>query len=110
MDMSVYMEMCHVMLIWHFLYMLSFYPYMVSLILFFFSINQLQLENNQIVDKGYAEVIVGADEVAVAASPSGVAHALVNVDPIRSTFFLGCQDSMINYNSSATDFSVWKDL
>ncbi|OAY40174.1 uncharacterized protein LOC110622052 isoform X2 [Manihot esculenta] len=35
-----------------------------------------RLENNQIVDKGYAEVIVGADEVAIAASPSSTAHLL----------------------------------
>ncbi|KAA8517864.1 hypothetical protein F0562_015347 [Nyssa sinensis] len=68
-----------------------------------------RLENNMI-DKGYAEVIVGADEVAVAASPSGTAHALVNVDPVRSTFFMGCQDSIIDYKNSSTDFNVWKDL
>lgn len=37
---------------------------------------KFRLENNA-VDKGYAEVIVGADEVAVAVSPSGTAHALV---------------------------------
>ncbi|CAK7340324.1 unnamed protein product [Dovyalis caffra] len=69
-----------------------------------------RVENNQIVDKGYAEVIVGADEVAVAASPSGTAHALVNMDPTHTAYLLGCQDSTINYNSSTTDFSVWKDL
>ncbi|KAK2663008.1 hypothetical protein Ddye_001582 [Dipteronia dyeriana] len=70
---------------------------------------KFRLENNQI-DKGYAEVIVGADEVAVAASPSGTAHALVNVDPILSTFFVGCQDDVIDYNNSNSDFNVWKDL
>ncbi|XP_071911878.1 uncharacterized protein [Coffea arabica] len=68
-----------------------------------------RLENN-LVDKGYAEVIVGADEVAVAASPSGKAHALVNLDALRSTFFLGCQDNIINYNDSTSDFNVWKDI
>lgn len=72
--------------------------------------NHLQLENNQIVDKGYAEVIVGADEVAIAASPSSTAHLLVNVDPILTTYFIGCQDSVINYNSSSTDFHIWKDF
>lgn len=72
--------------------------------------NYLQLENSQVVDKGYAEVVVGADEVAVAASPSGTAHALVNIDPLRSTFFIGCQDSIVDYNSSTSDFNVWKDL
>lgn len=71
--------------------------------------NHLQLENNQ-VDKGFAEVIVGEDEVALAASSSGTAHALVNVDPVHSTFFMGCQDSVVNYSSSTTDFNVWKDL
>ena len=70
----------------------------------------LQLENSQVVGKGYAEVIIDADEVAIAASPSGTAHALVNVDPIRSSYFIGCQDSIVNYSSSSTDFNVWKDL
>ncbi|XP_034695096.1 uncharacterized protein LOC117921334 isoform X2 [Vitis riparia] len=69
-----------------------------------------RLENHQVPEKGYAEVIIGANEVAVAASPSGTAHALINIDPIRTAFFMGCQDSIINYNSSATDFKVWKDL
>ena len=68
----------------------------------------MQLENSQ-AEKGYAEVIIGADEVAVAASRSGTAHAIVNMDPMRIAFFLGCQDSIMN-NSSATDFNVWKDL
>ncbi|GMN67384.1 hypothetical protein TIFTF001_036449 [Ficus carica] len=36
--------------------------------------------------RGYAEVIIGADEVAVAASPSGTAHAIVNMDPVRSKY------------------------
>lgn len=70
----------------------------------------MQLENSKVVGKAYAEVVVGADEVAVAASPSGTAHALVNLDPIRTTFFLGCQDSIVNYTNSGTDFNVWKDL
>jgi hypothetical protein len=69
----------------------------------------LQLENNE-AKEGYAEVIIGADEVALAASPSGTAHAIINMDPMRSTYLLGCQDSIVNYNSSATDFNVWKDL
>ncbi|XP_057948423.1 uncharacterized protein LOC131144069 [Malania oleifera] len=71
---------------------------------------KFRLENSEVVDKGYAEVIIGADEVAVAGSPSGMAHALVNVDPIRTAFFLGCQDSIVNNSSSSTDFNVWKDL
>ncbi|KAG2689852.1 hypothetical protein I3760_09G159200 [Carya illinoinensis] len=65
---------------------------------------------NRAVNKGFAEVILGADEVAVATSPSGTAHALVNIDPIRSTFFLGCQDSIVNYSNLSTDFNVWKDF
>nr|GMD48047.1 uncharacterized protein LOC109181580 [Ipomoea batatas] len=68
-----------------------------------------RLENNAI-QKGYAEVKVGADEIAVAVSPSGTAHALVNIDTSQSTFFMGCQDSVVNYTDSKTDFSVWKDL
>ncbi|KAE9465799.1 hypothetical protein C3L33_02293, partial [Rhododendron williamsianum] len=71
--------------------------------------NHLQLENKA-VDRGYAEVTIGADEVAVAASPHGTAHALVNVDTARSTFFMGCQDSIIEYSNSTSDFNVWKDL
>ncbi|XP_028946618.1 uncharacterized protein LOC126594320 isoform X2 [Malus sylvestris] len=62
------------------------------------------------VDEGYAEVTIGADEVAVAASPSSTAHALINIDPVRTTYFIGCQDRIINYNSSSTDFNVWKNL
>lgn len=68
----------------------------------------MQLENHE-VDKGYAEVFIGEDEVAVAVSPSGTAHALVNVDPVRSTFFIGCQDYIQN-NSSTSDYKVWNDL
>lgn len=68
-----------------------------------------RVENN-LVDKGYAEVIIGADEVAVAVSPSGTAHALVNLDSLKSTFFMGCQDCIINYNYSTSDFNVWKDV
>ncbi|KAK9122543.1 hypothetical protein Sjap_012145 [Stephania japonica] len=70
---------------------------------------KFRLENPK-MDKGYAEASVGAEEVAVASSSSGTAHALVNVDPIRPTFFLGCQDSSIAPNSSTTDFNIWKDL
>ncbi|XP_010525463.1 PREDICTED: uncharacterized protein LOC104803253 [Tarenaya hassleriana] len=70
---------------------------------------KFRLENHK-VDKGFGEVIIGEDEVAVAASPSGTAHALINVDPLRSTFIIGCQDSDMQYNSSTTDFNVWKDL
>ncbi|KAE8678949.1 Detected protein of unknown function [Hibiscus syriacus] len=68
------------------------------------------VSENKMVDRGYAEVTIEEDEVVVAASPSGTAHALVNVDALRSTFFLGCQDGMVNTNSSNTDFNVWKDL
>ncbi|KAL0334432.1 UNVERIFIED_CONTAM: hypothetical protein Sangu_1599400 [Sesamum angustifolium] len=68
-----------------------------------------RLENNA-VKRGYSEVTIGADEVAVAASPSGTAHALVNIDAIRTTFFLGCQDSVMNHNSSTTDYNIWKNL
>ncbi|KAG7565960.1 RmlC-like cupin domain superfamily [Arabidopsis suecica] len=69
---------------------------------------RFRLENHE-VDKGYAEVLIGEDEVAVAVSPSGTAHALVNVDPVRSTFFIGCQDYIQN-NSSTSDYKVWNDL
>ncbi|KAK9664490.1 hypothetical protein RND81_14G046100 [Saponaria officinalis] len=70
---------------------------------------KFRLENSQ-VDKGYAEVIIGEDEIAVAGSPSGTAHAIVNIDPVRTAFLLGCQDSLANYNSSGTAFNIWNDL
>ncbi|XP_010516283.1 PREDICTED: uncharacterized protein LOC104791971 [Camelina sativa] len=70
---------------------------------------RFRLENHK-VEKGYAEVLIGEDEVAVAVSPSGTAHALVNVDPVRSTFFIGCQDSDMQNNSSTSDYKIWKDL
>ncbi|EOA24715.1 hypothetical protein CARUB_v10017993mg [Capsella rubella] len=69
---------------------------------------RFRLENHK-VEKGYAEVVIGEDEVAVAVSPSGTAHALINVDPVRSTFFIGCQDNIQN-NSSTSDYKIWKDL
>lgn len=71
---------------------------------------KFRIENAKLEDKDYAEVTIGADEVAVAASISGTAHALINVDRDRTTFFLGCQDAVINNNSSDTDYKVWKDL
>ncbi|TKY62792.1 hypothetical protein E2542_SST12651 [Spatholobus suberectus] len=70
---------------------------------------RFRLENSE-EDNGYAEVTLGRDEIAVAASPVHKAHALVNIDPIRSIFFIGCQDSIISYNASSNDFNVWKDL
>ncbi|MQL76442.1 hypothetical protein Taro_008835 [Colocasia esculenta] len=71
---------------------------------------KFRLENPHFEENGYAESAIGVDEVAVAASPSGTAHALINIDPVRTTFFLGCQDDVINYSSNTTDFNVWKDL
>ncbi|KAK8950988.1 hypothetical protein KSP39_PZI004237 [Platanthera zijinensis] len=71
---------------------------------------KFRVENHDIEGKGYSEVSIGADEIAVAASPSGSAHALINADPLRTTFFLGCQDAIIDYNSSTTDYKVWQDL
>ena len=70
----------------------------------------LQLENKKVPNKGYGEVIIGSGDIVVAASPSRTTHAIVNIDPIRSKFFIGCQDSIISYNASSTDFNVWKDL
>uniref|UniRef100_A0A7C9DM85 Cupin type-1 domain-containing protein n=1 Tax=Opuntia streptacantha TaxID=393608 RepID=A0A7C9DM85_OPUST len=49
---------------------------------------KFRLENSQVAGKGYAEVIISADEVAVTASPSGTAHALVNMDPVKTAYFL----------------------
>ncbi|CAA0827535.1 Unknown protein [Striga hermonthica] len=68
-----------------------------------------RLENKSL-ERGYSEITIGPDEIAVAASPRGTAHALMNMDTKRTTFFLGCQDSVINYNVSTTDSNVWKDL
>ncbi|KAM7270669.1 hypothetical protein ACFE04_029883 [Oxalis oulophora] len=69
-----------------------------------------RLENREITDKGYSEVTIGADEVGVVASPTGTAHAIVNIDNHRATYFIGCQDIAATYNGSLTDFNVWKDL
>ncbi|KAG9454929.1 hypothetical protein H6P81_007833 [Aristolochia fimbriata] len=71
---------------------------------------KFRLENEAVVGKSYSEVTIGPEEVAVAASPSGTAHALINTDPSRNTFFLGCQDGIVSYNQSDTDFHVWKDI
>eukprot|EP01018_Ginkgo_biloba_P004203 Gb_03281 [translate_table: standard] len=65
---------------------------------------------NPAMEKGYAEFLVEEEEVLVATSPSGRAHALANVDWSRSTYFLGCQDALLNSTSPGTDFNVWKDL
>ncbi|WOK96780.1 hypothetical protein Cni_G05487 [Canna indica] len=70
---------------------------------------KFRLENANVKDKGYAEVTFGYDEVVLAASPSGTAHAIINVDRVRPTFVLGCQDSLMK-NGSTTDYNVWKDL
>ncbi|KAJ3669179.1 hypothetical protein LUZ60_011129 [Juncus effusus] len=71
---------------------------------------KFRLENPNVKDKGYAEVIIGADEVAIVASRSGTAHALVNIDRVRFTSFLACQNVKISPNSSNTDYRVWKDM
>ncbi|CAA6654442.1 unnamed protein product [Spirodela intermedia] len=70
---------------------------------------KFRLENPSL-EGGYAEATIGGDEVAVAASPSGRAHAIINIDPQRTTFLLGCQDSLIFYNDSSIDFNIWKGL
>ncbi|KAL2320560.1 hypothetical protein Fmac_029529 [Flemingia macrophylla] len=69
---------------------------------------RFRLENSE-EDNGYAEVSLDRDEIAVAASPVHRAHAIVNIDSVRSTFFIGCQDSIANYSASS-EFHVWKDL
>ncbi|KAI4363945.1 hypothetical protein MLD38_020100 [Melastoma candidum] len=71
---------------------------------------KFRLENQEMGENGYVEVVIGGDEVAVAASPSGTAHALVNIDRVKSAYFIGCQDSILDYKNSTTDFNVWKDL
>lgn len=70
---------------------------------------KFRLENADVKDKGYGEATIAADEVAIVASAISTAHALINMD-VRPTFFLGCQDTPINPNSSNTDYKVWKDL
>ncbi|CAH1420323.1 unnamed protein product [Lactuca virosa] len=68
-----------------------------------------RLENNAL-GKGFAQVTLTADDVAVAVSPSGTAHALVNMDSTRTTFIIGCQDCVNQHNNSNSDFKVWEDL
>lgn len=74
------------------------------------AVTKFRLENTHDENKAYAEVTVGKDEVAITASPSGTAHALINIDRERTTFFLGCQDNVIDYNASSTDFNIWKNI
>ncbi|XP_071727811.1 uncharacterized protein [Rutidosis leptorrhynchoides] len=68
-----------------------------------------RLENNG-NRKGYAQVTLSENDVAVAVSPAGTAHALVNLDSTKSTFIIGCQDKVITYDKSSSDFNVWDDL
>ncbi|PKA51579.1 hypothetical protein AXF42_Ash002946 [Apostasia shenzhenica] len=70
---------------------------------------KFRLENPRVKEKGYAEVSIGADEAAIASSPSGTAHALINID-VKTTFFVGCQDCIIDHKASNTDYKVWEDL
>ncbi|XP_076959739.1 uncharacterized protein LOC143635912 [Bidens hawaiensis] len=62
------------------------------------------------VEKGFAQVTIEPDDVVVAVSPAGRAHALVNVDSVRTAFIIGCQDRVGSYNKSSSDFKVWDDL
>ncbi|KAG5379686.1 hypothetical protein IGI04_027528, partial [Brassica rapa subsp. trilocularis] len=56
---------------------------------------KFRLENHK-VEKGYAQVLIlERMKQQYWLNSSGMAHALVNVDPVRSTFFIGCQDSSI---------------
>ncbi|KAF7801393.1 Cupin, RmlC-type [Senna tora] len=77
---------------------------------------RVEKSNNNIEGEernGYVEVIVARDEVGVGVSTSGKAHAFVNIDPFRSTFFITCQEcNPPNINASTTtyDINVWKDL
>ncbi|KAL4592233.1 hypothetical protein LXL04_005221 [Taraxacum kok-saghyz] len=68
-----------------------------------------RLENHGL-GKGFGQVTLTADEVAVAVSPSGTAHALLNMDSTKSTFIIGCQDCVNHRNNSDSDFKVWEDL
>ncbi|KAL6616254.1 hypothetical protein ACP70R_038524 [Stipagrostis hirtigluma subsp. patula] len=70
---------------------------------------KFRLENPDVKDKGYGEAIIAADEVGIVASIRSTAHALINMD-VQPTYFIGCQDTPINPNSSNTDYKVWKDL
>ncbi|GKB46400.1 hypothetical protein Tco_0897153, partial [Tanacetum coccineum] len=48
---------------------------------------------NKASEKGFAQVFVGVEDVAVAVSH---ADSLINVDARRSMFSIGCQDSVIS--------------
>lgn len=59
--------------------------------------------------RSYSEIFIGADEVVVVASPVHIAHALINVDSSGgTTFFLGCQDSSVDYNIPTP--KIWDDI
>uniref|UniRef100_A0A0E0GQE3 Uncharacterized protein n=1 Tax=Oryza nivara TaxID=4536 RepID=A0A0E0GQE3_ORYNI len=70
---------------------------------------KFRLENADVNDRGYGEAMIAADEVAIVASARSTAHALINMD-VRPTFFLGCQDTPINPNSSNTDYKARCDM
>lgn len=60
-----------------------------------------------LVPKGYVEMLIEADEVAVMGGPAGRAHVLVNMDQYYITHFLGCQDALIDAKDPQTDYNVW---
>lgn len=59
--------------------------------------------------KGYVEVVIHTEEVAVFGSRAGRAHALVNIDEDSITHFLACQDALADGKISETDHNVWAD-
>ncbi|XP_024520830.1 uncharacterized protein LOC112342763 [Selaginella moellendorffii] len=65
---------------------------------------------NAFMDNGYAQAVVGAGEVSIAAAPAGRAHALANIDRHKTLFFLACQDALFNPENPMTDFRIWDDL
>ncbi|CAI5459154.1 unnamed protein product [Closterium sp. Yama58-4] len=65
---------------------------------------------NRDVAKGFAEVILTADDVAVMACPAMSAHAVVNIDTSRSAYLMACQDGLHDPNDPRSDYAVWSDL
>ena len=69
----------------------------------------MQNENRNI-PKGYAEVILAADDVAVVAGPAMHAHAVTNIDESRPAYLVACQDGVHDPANPDSDYGVWKDL
>eukprot|EP00897_Mesotaenium_endlicherianum_P008053 jgi/Mesen1/7276/ME000373S06340 len=69
---------------------------------------KFRLENPK-ASRGYSEVVLGPREVAVAAGPVDLAHAIVNLGDTVS-YLLACQDADFDPKNPQTDYNVWGNI